>query len=161
MPEREQFIIRVGALFEKELFLDSPWDDLRQLLKALHQQCSKRVWGLCKNSLNYDIHEVMRSPPEELFQDISVDKLLTQFTRLRSWMQEIDQAPYGHEFYAPTSFLVKAVNSMTDHRPFRVSADKIDTSHWPYRFIPPLPTTASTRTYGKVEILQVEKNGIS
>ena len=40
---------------------------------------------------------------------------------------------------------------------FRVSADKIDTSRWPYRYIPQLPTMASTPRYGKVEILQVEK----
>ena len=63
MPEREQFITRVGALFDKELFLDSPLDDLRQPLAALHQQCSKRIWGLCKNNLSYDIHKVMRDPP--------------------------------------------------------------------------------------------------
>ena len=156
MPEREQFITRVGALFDKELFLDSPLDDLRQPLAALHQQCRKRIWGLCKNSLSYDIHKVMRTPPEELFVDISVDKLLLQFSRLRSWLQSLERAPYGHEFYEPKSFLVKAVNT-TDNRPFRVSADKIDTSRWPYRYIPQLPTMASTPRYGQVEILQVEK----
>ena len=48
LPEREQIITRVGALFDKELFLDSPLDDLRQPLAALHQQCRKRIWGLCK-----------------------------------------------------------------------------------------------------------------
>ena len=63
MPEREQFITQVGALFDKELFLDSPLDDLRQPLAALHQQCRKRIWGFCKNSLSYDIHKVMRTPP--------------------------------------------------------------------------------------------------
>ena len=62
MPEREQFIIRVGALCEKDLFLDSPWDDLRQPLAALHQQCWKRILGLCKNSLRYEKHEVVRNP---------------------------------------------------------------------------------------------------
>ena len=160
MPEREQFITRVGALFDKELFLDSPLDDLRQPLAALHQQCRKRIWGLCKNSLSYDIHKVMRTPPEELFVDISVDQLLLQFSRLRSWLQSLERAPYGHEFYEPKSFLVKAVNT-TDNRPFRVSADKIDTSRWPYRYIPQLPTMASTPRYGQVEILQVEKHGIS
>ena len=39
--EREQFITRVGALFDKELFLDSPFDDLRQPMAALHRQCRK------------------------------------------------------------------------------------------------------------------------
>ena len=48
MPEREQFITRVGALFDKELFSDTPLHDLRQPLAALHQQCQKRSWGLCK-----------------------------------------------------------------------------------------------------------------
>ena len=57
---------------------------------------------------------------------------------------------------SPNPFLVKAVNT-TDNRPFRVSADKIDTSRWPYRYIPQLPTMASTPRYGQVEILQVEK----
>jgi hypothetical protein len=64
MPEREQFITQVGALFDKELFRDSPLDDLRQPLAALHQQCRKRIWGFCKNSLSYDIHKVMRTPPK-------------------------------------------------------------------------------------------------
>ena len=109
-----------------------------------------------KNSLSYDIHKVMRTPPEELFVDISVDKLLLQFSRLRSWLQSLERAPYGHEFYEPKSFLVKAVNT-TDNRPFRVSADKIDTSRWPYRYIPQLQTMASTPRYGQVEILEVEK----
>ena len=81
---------------------------------------------------------------------------MLQFSRLRSWLQSLERAPYGHEFYEPKSFLVKAVNT-TDNRPFRVSADKIDTSRWPYRHIPQLPTMASTPRYGKVEILQVEK----
>ena len=41
------------------------------------------------------------TPPQELFVDISVDKLLLQFSRLRSWLQSLEQAPYGHEFYEP------------------------------------------------------------
>ena len=80
MPEREQFITRVGALFDTELFLDSPLDDLRQPLAALHQQCRKRVWGLCKHSLRYATHKVMRTPTEEFCVDISVDQLLLQFS---------------------------------------------------------------------------------
>ena len=48
MPAREQFITRVGALFDKELFSDTPLHDLCQPLAALHQQCQKRSWGLCK-----------------------------------------------------------------------------------------------------------------
>ena len=75
---------------------------------------------------------------------------------MRSWLQSLEKEPYGHEFYAPKSFLVKAVNT-TDNLPFRVSADKIDTSHWAHRWIPALPAKASTPRYGKVEILQVEK----
>ena len=82
--------------------------------------------------------------------------MLLQFSRLRSWLQSLERVPYGHEFYEPKSFLVKAVNTI-DNRPFRVSADKIDTSRWPYRHIPQLPTMASTPRYGQVEILQVEK----
>ena len=157
MPERERFITQVGALFDKELFLDSPLDDLRQPLAALRQQCMKRIWGLCKNSLSYDIHKVMRTPPEELFVDISVDKLLLQFSRLRSWLQSLERAPYGHEFYEPKSFLVKAVNA-TGNLPFRVSANNLPwPSNWAYRWIPPLPVKVSSPRYGKVEILQVEK----
>ena len=57
---------------------------------------------------------------------------------------------------SPNPCLVKAVNT-TDNRPFRVSADKIGTSRWPCRYIPQVPTVASTPRYGKVEILQVEK----
>ena len=85
-------------------------------------------------------------PKKELCVDISVDKLLLQFSRLRSWLQGVERAPYGHEFYEPKSFLVKVVNTSVntrDNRPFRVSADKIDTSRWPYRHIPQLPTMAS------------------
>ena len=61
---------------------------------------------------------------------------------------------------APKSFLVKAVNA-TDNGPFWVSADKIDRSHWAPRYIPRLPTMASSPEYGRVEILQVEKHGMS
>ena len=100
------------------------------------------------------------TPPEELFVGISVDKLWLQFSRLRSWLQSLERAPYGHEFYEPKSCVVKTVNT-TDHRPFRVSADKIDTSRWPCRYIPQLPTLASTPRHGQVEFLQVEKHGIS
>ena len=96
------------------------------------------------------------NPPEELFVDISEDKFLQQFSRLRSWVQTLPGAPYGHEFYEPKSFLVKAANA-TDNRPFRLSADKIDTSRWPYRYIPELPALASSPRYGRVEILQVEE----
>ena len=62
MPEREQFIIRVGALCEKDLFLDSPWDDLRQPLAALHQQCWKRIWAYAKTVCVTKKHEVVRNP---------------------------------------------------------------------------------------------------
>ena len=159
MPEREKIITRVGALFGSEFFLDSPLEDLRQPLAALHQQCSKRIWGLHKDELSYDIHQVMRDPPEELFADISVDCLLPQYSRLRSWLQSIEKAPYGHELFKPMSFLVQVVNprGARTNLPFRISADKIDTSRWPYRYIPRLPTTASTKKYGMVTILQVQK----
>ena len=109
-----------------------------------------------RNQFELRYTQCYANPPEELFVDMSVDKLLLQFSRLRSWLQSLERAPYGHEFYEPKSFLVKAVNT-TNNRPFRVSADKIDTSRWPYRYIPQLPTMASTPRYGKVEILQVEK----
>ena len=78
--------------------------------------------------------------------------LLQQFARLRSWLQSLEKEPYGHEFYEPKSLLVKSVNT-TDNLPFRVSADKIDTSQWAYRWIPALPAKASTPRYGKVEML--------
>ena len=100
------------------------------------------------------------NPPEELLVDISVDKLLLQFSRLRSWLQSLERAPYGHEFYAPKPLLVNAVNT-TDNRPVRVSADKIGTIQWPRRYIPQLPTMASTPRCGQVEFLQVEKRGTS
>ena len=35
--------------------------------------------------------------------------------------------------------------------------EKVGTSRWPYRYIPRLPTTASTKKYGMVTILQVQK----
>ena len=86
MPERERLIIQVGTLFGRELLADSPLDDLRQPLAALHKQCNKRVWGLCKNELCYDISKVMQHPPDELFATISVDALLQQYNRLRLWL---------------------------------------------------------------------------
>ena len=55
-------IKRVGALSGSEFFLDSPLEDLRQPLAALHHQCSKRIWGLRKDELSYNIHQVMRDP---------------------------------------------------------------------------------------------------
>ena len=39
------------------------------------------------------------TPPEELFVDISEDKFLQQFSRLRSWVHTLEGAPYAHEFH--------------------------------------------------------------
>ena len=157
LPVREKFITQVGALFDTELFLDSKDCDLRPPLAVLHQQCTRRIWGLSINSLGYDIKEVMTNPPAELFDNIPEEELLQQCLRLRSWVQSLEKEAYGHEFYEPKSCLVKAVNA-PDNLPFRVSANNLPwPSHWGHRWIPPLPVTVSSPRYGKVEILQVEK----
>ena len=63
---KRKIITLVGALFGSEFFLDSPLEDLRQPLAALHRQCSKRIWGLRKDELIYNIHQVMRDPPRRI-----------------------------------------------------------------------------------------------
>ena len=65
-----------GRFVWLRVVLGSPLEGLRQPLAALRQQCSKRMWGSHKDELSYDIHQVMRDPPEELFADMSVDCLL-------------------------------------------------------------------------------------
>ncbi len=159
MPPREQFIIDVGNLFDKTLFLASPLEDLRQPLAALHQQCSQRVWGLNRDKLSYDINSVMRDPPNELFSDITTDDLAQEYSRLRMWLQSLKDTPYGHEFYVPTSFLVKVVGVDGEPvgQPFHLPPDHIDASRWPHRHVPRLPTMATARKYGAVQILQVER----
>ena len=74
-------------------------DDLREPLAALHKQCNKRVWGLHKNELCYDISEVMQHPPDELFATISVDTLLQQFNRLQQYNTHFQcSGPEGWHF---------------------------------------------------------------
>ena len=135
-------------------------DDLREPSAALHKQCNKRVWGLRKNELCYDISEVVQHPPDELFATISVDALLQQYNRLRLWLQSLTKAPCGHEFFKPISFLVRvaSVHSQPlEARPFRLTADKIDMSRWAHRFIPQLPARACTQRYGEVDLLEVQR----
>ena len=137
----------------------SPLDVLRQPLAALHRKCSQRVWGLSRDEPRHDIFQVMKHPPKELFSDITVNDLAQQFSCLRTWLQSLEESACGHEFYEPKSFLVKVVglNGEPDGPPFHIAADQIDSSRWPHRCIPKLPTTASTRKYGTVQILQVQR----
>lgn len=139
---------------------DSPLDDLLQPLAALHEQCNKRVWGLRKNELGYDMSKVMQHPPDELFATVSVDMLLQQYNRLRLRLQSLSKALFGHEFFKPISFSVrlKSVRSQPlAARPVRLAADKIDMSRWPHRYIPQLTARACMQGYGEVDLLEVQR----
>ena len=85
--------------------------------------------------------------------------LMQQYVRLRSWLVSLKTTPYGHEFYKPISFLVRVVaaGDGVASSPFRIYADQVDMSRWGHRYIPALPTIASTKTYGSVDILQVQR----
>ena len=159
MPPREQFIAHVGSLFDKELFADSPLDEIRKPLAALHQVCSQRVWGLSTDTVGHDIFKVMRDPPAELFSKIELDTFAQQFLSLRAWMQGLETAVFGHEFFVPERFLVQALglDGKPVGQPFFIPAGQVDVSRWPHRYIPQLPVKASTRKHGQVHILQVHR----
>ena len=147
MADREQFIMQVGNLFCRDLFSDSSLQDLRQPLASLHKECDKYLWGLQKESMSYDICSVVKHPPQEVFVDCSVDALSRQYGRMRSWLQSLKTMPYGHEFHKPISFLVRVIDLSNEPSgvPFTISAEAVDTSSWPHRFVPKLPALASTQ----------------
>ena len=91
---------------------------------------------------------------------ISIDGLLLQYSRLRSRLQSLEEVPYGHELFEPTFFLVQVVSpgSAQTNMPFRISAGKIDTSRWPYRYIPKLPTTVSIGNLALLRFCKFRKN---
>ena len=151
--------MQVGGLFDKELFLQSPLEDLRQPLAALHARCAQRAWGLSRENLSFDISSVMKHPPPELLSNITVDELVKQFDGLRAWLQSLSDAPFGHEFYEPTSFLAKVVGLSGEPagKPFQIGAKHIDASRWPPRYVPKLPTMATARQHGAVQLLQVHR----
>ena len=114
MPPRELFVTQIGPLFGKELFSTLALHDLRQPLASLHKACNTTVWGLQRDSLRYDIFSIMKHPPAELFLSVSVDQLSQQYGQLRAWLHSLKETPYGHEFYKPTSFLVRILDHVSN-----------------------------------------------
>ena len=156
MPPREPFITEVGPLFGKELYSTVSLHDLRQPLASLHKECNGTVWGLQRDSLSYDIFSVMKDPPAELFLSVSLDDFWQQYGRLRAWLQSLKEQPFGHEFYKPTSFVVQALDHVSNEpsgTPFRIDVREVDTSGWGHRYVPRLPAMASARKYGSIQIL--------
>ena len=160
MPPREQFIMEVGPLFGKELFSTVSLVDLRQPLASLHKECNRTVWGLQRDSLSYDIFSVMKDPPKELFLSVSLNQLCQQYGRLRAWLQSLKEQPYGHEFYKPTSFVVRVldhVSNLPSGKPFLIDVREVETSGWGHRYVPRLRAMASSRKYGSIQILAAHK----
>ena len=119
------------------------------------QPCISNVssvfWDFCENSLSYDKYKVMRHVRP------TCRIICCCCSNLRDCghgCRVLRKSHMAMSSMSPNPFLVKAVNT-TDNLPFRVSVDKIGTSRWPYRWIPPLPAMVSAPRYGKVEILQV------
>ena len=157
MPPREQFLTEVGPLFGKELFSTLSLHDLRQPFASLHAACNKTVWSLDRDSLSYDICNVMKNPPKELFLSVSLDQLSQQYARLRAWLQSLKETPFGHELYKPTSFLVQTLDlsNKPSGKPFLIDTCEVQPAvgSWGHRYVPKLPTKASTRKYGCILIL--------
>ena len=129
---------------------------MRQPLASLQKACNTTVWGLKSDSLSYDIFSIMKHPPSELFLSVSVDQLSQQYGRLRAWLQSLKELPYGHEFYKPTSFLVRILDHVSNEpsgKPFLMDVREVDTSSWGHRYVPRLPAMASARKYGSIQIL--------
>ena len=153
--------MEVGPLFGEELFSTSTLHDLRQPLASLHKACNTTVWGLRSDSLSYDIFSIMKHPPSELFLSVSVDQLSQQYGRLRAWLQSLKEQPYGHEFWKPTSFLVRVLDHVSNEpsgKPFLIDVREVKTSGWVHRYVPRLPAMASTWKYGSIQILAVHRD---
>ena len=143
-------------MFGKELFSNVSLHDLRQPLALLHQECNGTVLALQRDSLSYDIFSVMKDPPAGLFLSVSLDQLCQQYGRLRAWLQSLKELPYGHEFYKPTSFLVRVLDHVSNapsSKPFLIGVSEVETSGWGHRYVPRLPAMASARKYGSIQIL--------
>ena len=68
----------------------------------------------------------------------------------------LNELPYGHEFYKPTSFLVRTLDHVSNEpsgKPFLIDVHEVDTSSWGHRYVPRLPAMASARKYGSIQIL--------
>eukprot|EP00973_Karenia_brevis_P052992 7366276-Karenia_brevis.AAC.1 len=152
LPAREQFLFQVGGLFGEEL-LRTPMVELSKPLAALQTQASGRLWGLKRDQLPFDLTQVMRSVPDELFAEISFGAFMQQYARLREWLQEVKAMPYGHEFFEPTGFLLKkmGLNDQPVGEAFEVDAKCLDANRWPPRVAPPLPTVAKSKKFGPVQ----------
>jgi hypothetical protein len=148
-PARGLFLYHVEQLFGTTLALKAtPVKDVSASLRVLHIACQGRVWGITKAS----VRDVMKSPPEELFAETSLQNFGAQFDTLREWVQSLRQLPYGHEFSEPNLFTIRRVG--VDDKPFGDSfevkhRDIIEASRWPHRFVPKLPVTVLSRSHGK------------
>ena len=82
-PARGLFLYHDEQLFGPSLALKAtPVKDLSASLRALHVACQGRVWGVTKDS----VQGVMKSPPEELFAETSLQNVEAQCEHLREWV---------------------------------------------------------------------------
>ena len=131
---------------------------LHVALTHIRNVCVGRHW-----ELNADKKEIFdkampkTQPPKELFEEVPVKLLASQFRRLHAWVHEIgDQEPEA--FFALESLLVQAVRSDGDNaRPFQISREDIrEGSQWRRSYIPTIGTHVISKKHGKCIVKGVQ-----
>ena len=51
------------------------------------------------------------TPPAEVHRNIGMSEFIDEYDRFRTWLNEIEDAPYGHEFVLVHALIVKQLKT--------------------------------------------------
>jgi hypothetical protein len=164
---RTHFLNLCGPLFGASLVAvadDGAVEYLRPAIAALATACEGRVWGhivddgealgsLRRGRVQHQRLSAAKLP-QEVFQLVTVDELVSQYTRLRSWLRSFKTLPYGHEFYKPICCILQHVEGTRGcfHEEFK---NIIEASRWPPRYVPPVGSKVHSKARGACVIKHV------
>lgn len=159
MDPRTRFLTHAEQIFGERILQHEheAVDSMRPHLEVMLKTCAGRFWGL-PNDGNTIYHKTQpgTSLPPEIYQSIDLASFCAQYARLRFWLNSLENAPWGHEFYELHSCTVKAVSSAHE---FTVSLREIhDASQWPPRFFPKSGTHVHVRKHGRCIFMRANRS---
>ena len=96
------------------------------------------------------------TPPAEVHRNIGMSEFIDEYDRFRTWMNEIEDAPYGHEFVLVHALIVKQLKTQNV---FEVKLSDIHgASLWQPRWVPASGTIISVKQHGACSVLSVRKS---
>ena len=108
--KRTLFLMQTEALFGKALILGGNEQAQRPVVEVVHSVCVGKYWALPANGGKNTLwHKAMpkREPPAEIHALVTVDSLLQQYIRLRSWMECTAKQHGWHEYFELDSLVVR------------------------------------------------------